>query len=150
MIKVKTIHEAAREINIFAEAEVLVVGAGPAGVTAAITAAREGADTILMERYGHLGGMATGGLVLMINPTAGQGQEWIDRLNRINGVHDLSKTKEPEWKHALMVDPELLKCILNEMALDAGVRLLLHSWSTIAVVEKNTVKDVIFESKSGR
>ena len=49
-----------------------------------------------------------------------------------------------------MVDPELLKCILNEMALDAGVRLLLHSWSTIAVVEKNTVKDVIFESKSGR
>jgi ribulose 1,5-bisphosphate synthetase/thiazole synthase len=79
MVKAKTIHEAAREINIFAEAEVLVVGAGPAGVTAAVAAAREGADTILMERYGHLGGMATGGLVLMINPAAGQGQEWMDR-----------------------------------------------------------------------
>ena len=150
MIKAKTIHEEARDVYIFAEADVIVVGAGPAGVTAAIAAAREGADTILMERYGHLGGMATGGLVLMINPSLGQGQEWLDRLNKVNGVHDLSKTKEPEWKHALMVDPELLKCILNDMALETGVKLLLHSWTTTAVVEKNTVKGVIFESKSGR
>ena len=150
MAKGRTIHEAAREINIFDEADVVVVGAGPAGVTAAIASAREGADTILMERYGHLGGMATGGLVLMLNPSAGQGREWMDRLNKINGVHDLSKTKEPEWRHAVMVDPELLKCILNDMALDTGVRLLLHSWSTAAVVERNTVKGVIFESKSGR
>jgi hypothetical protein len=150
MIKSKTIHEEARDVYIFAEADVIVVGAGPAGVTAAIAAAREGADTILMERYGHLGGMATGGLVLMINPSLGQGQEWLDRLNKVNGVHDLSKTKEPEWKHALMVDPELLKCILNDMALETGVKLLLHSWTTTAVVEKNTVKGVIFESKSGR
>ena len=49
-----------------------------------------------------------------------------------------------------MLDPELLKCILNDMALEAGVRLLLHSWGTSAVVEDNTVKGVIFESKSGR
>jgi hypothetical protein len=150
MEKVRMIHEAARDIKVYTEADVVVVGAGPAGVTAAITAAREGADTILVERYGHLGGMATGGLVLMINPSPGQSQEWIDRLDKVNGVHDLSKTKEPEWKHALMVDPELLKCILNDMALDAGVRLLLHSWSTTAIVEKNTVNGVIFESKSGR
>ena len=143
-------HEPARDINVYAEADVVVVGAGPAGVTAAITAAREGADTILIERYGHLGGMATGGLVLMINPTAGQGQEWMKRLNEVNGVHNLSKTKEPEWGHTIMVDPELLKCVLNDMALDAGVKLLLHSWSTTAVREKTTVKGVIFESKSGR
>jgi hypothetical protein len=150
MSNAKTVHETARDIKVFAEADVLVVGAGPAGVTAAITAAREGANTILMERYGHLGGMATGGLVLMVNPTKGQGEEWIDRLNKVNGVNDLSKTKEPEWKQALMVDPELLKCVLNEMALDAGVKLLLHSWSSAAVVENKTVKGVIFESKSGR
>ncbi len=143
-------HESARDINVYTEADVVVVGAGPAGVTAAIAAAREGVDTILIERYGHLGGMATGGLVLMINPTAGQGQEWMKRLNEVNGVHNLSKTKEPEWGHTIMVDPELLKCILNDMALDAGVRLLLHSWSTTAIVNENTVKGVIFESKSGR
>ncbi len=150
MVTKKTVHENPRETNILTEADVVVVGAGPAGVTAAIAAAREGADTILMERYGHLGGMATGGLVLMINPSAGQGQEWMDRLNKVNGVHDLSKTSEPEWGHTNMVDPELLKCILNDMTLEAGVRLLLHSWSSAVVVDNNTVKGVIFESKSGR
>ena len=152
MVAVKTIHEAARETNVFAEADAVVVGAGPAGVAAAIAAAREGADTILMERYGSLGGMATGGLVLMINQyPAGQCREWLDRLNAIGGAHDLSKTKEPGvLKRAVMVDPELLKCILNDMALDAGVRQLLHSWSTAAIVEENAVKGIIFESKSGR
>jgi hypothetical protein len=150
MVAVNTIHEAARETNVFAEADVIVVGGGPAGVTAAITAAREGADTMLVERYGHLGGMATGGLVLMMNPSGGQGREWMDKLNKVNGVHDLSKTKEPEWGRTIMVDPELLKCVLNDMALEAGVRLLLHSWSVAAVVEKDTVKGIIFESKSGR
>ncbi len=150
MVKTKTVHEAAREVNVFAEADVVVVGAGPAGVSAAVAAAREGAHAVLVERYGHLGGMATGGLVLMFNPAAGQGQEWMERLKRVNGVNDLSKTKEPEWRHTIMVDPELLKCVLNDMALDAGVRLLLHSWGTAACVEENVVKGVIFESKSGR
>jgi hypothetical protein len=150
MFKPKTIHEPAMDINVFTEADVVVVGAGPAGVTAAITAAREGANTILVERYGHLGGMATGGLVLMFGPAPGMGMEWIDRLNKVNGVHDLSKTKEPEWRHSPMLDPELLKCVLNDMALEAGVKLLLHSWGTRAVVENNIVKGVIFESKSGR
>ena len=150
MVAAKTVHEAARETNVFAEADVIVVGGGPAGVTAAITAAREGANTILVERYGHLGGMATGGLVLMMNPDEGLGKEWMDRLHKVNGVHDLSKTKEPEWGRTTMIDPELLKCVLNDMALDAGVRLLLHSWSASAVVEKGTVKGIVFESKSGR
>jgi hypothetical protein len=150
--KGKTIKEPAREINVFAEAEVVVVGGGPAGVTAAITAAREGADTILVERYGHLGGMATGGLVLMINQfPPGQTQEWMDKLEKVGGAHDLAKTKEPGMmRHAIMVDPELLKCILNNMALEAGVKQLLHSWGTRAIVEKNNVKGIIFESKSGR
>jgi hypothetical protein len=150
MVTAKTIHESPRETNILAEADVVVVGAGPAGVTAATAAAREGADTILMDRYGHLGGMATGGLVLMFSPSAGQSQEWMDRLNKVNGVHDLSRTSEPEWGHTKMVDPELLKCILNDMTLETGVRMLLHSWSSAAVVDNNTVKGVIFESKSGR
>jgi hypothetical protein len=148
----KTIRETAREINVFAEADVVVVGGGPAGITAAIAAAREGADTLLVERYGHLGGMATGGLVLMINQyPPGQCQEWLDQLEKLGGAHDLSKTKETSMmRHAIMVDPELLKCILNNMALEAGVNQLLHSWGTRAIVEKNVIKGVIFESKSGR
>jgi ribulose 1,5-bisphosphate synthetase/thiazole synthase len=62
----KTITEPAKKIKIFREADVIVVGGGPGGIGAAISASRAGADTVLIERYGHLGGMATGGLVNII------------------------------------------------------------------------------------
>lgn len=154
-----TIREPARDIKVYAEAEVLVVGGGPAGVTAAIAAAREGADTILVERYGHLGGMATGGLVLMINQfPPGQCQEWMERLNKVDGARDVAGSMrqiartvgQGEIRKVIMVDPELLKCILSDMCVTAGVKLLLHSWGANAIVENNTVKGVCFESKSGR
>ncbi len=63
---VKTITEPARKIKVWREADVVVVGGGPGGVGSAIAAARSGAKTVLIERYGHLGGMATGGLVNII------------------------------------------------------------------------------------
>ena len=61
----RTVTEPMREVEVFEEADVVVVGGGPGGVSAAIASAREGANTVLVERYGHLGGMSTGGLVLM-------------------------------------------------------------------------------------
>ena len=62
----KTIQEAAREVEVCREADVVVVGGGPGGHSAAIAAARSGTRTVLVERYGHLGGMATGGIVIQI------------------------------------------------------------------------------------
>jgi pyruvate/2-oxoglutarate dehydrogenase complex dihydrolipoamide dehydrogenase (E3) component len=59
-IPLKTIVEPAQEIKVFSEADVVVVGGGPGGYAAAVAAARNGAKTILIERYGHLGRMATG------------------------------------------------------------------------------------------
>ena len=70
----KTIREAARDTPVFAETDVLVVGGGPAGTAAAVAAARQGADVMLVERYGHLGGLSTGGLVI-----------WIDRMTDWSG-----------------------------------------------------------------
>jgi len=161
------------------EADVVVVGGGPAGFAAAVAAARNGAKTCLLERYGHLGGMATGGLVMIIMPMsdgtqeqqiAGLCQEVIDRLDVMgSAVHpkkaDLGSS-DPEllnyWRRyafsvvdgkirmAATVDPESLKCVLNDMVVEAGVNLLLHSWGTRAITEGNDVKGVIFESKSGR
>ena len=86
----ETVTEPARKVKVFRDVDVIVVGGGPGGVGAAISAARAGADTILLERYGHLGGMATGGLVNIIpnlgdiygkQHIAGLCQELIDRLD---------------------------------------------------------------------
>ena len=63
---VRTIPEPNKTINVVRECEVLVVGGGPGGIGAAVSAARNGADTVLIERYGHLGGMGTGGLVTIL------------------------------------------------------------------------------------
>ena len=70
----KTVREAARDIPVFAETDVLVVGGGPSGTAAAIAAAGTGADVVLLERDNHLGGLSTGGLVI-----------WIDRMTDWSG-----------------------------------------------------------------
>ena len=84
----KSYAEPSREIPVIREVDVVVVGGGPGGCAAAVSAARNGAKTVLLERYGHLGGMATGGLVNIIPNLAdiygSQGiggfcQEFIDR-----------------------------------------------------------------------
>jgi hypothetical protein len=175
----KKVREPAREIDVCREADVVVVGGGPAGVGAAIAAARSGAKTILVERYGHLGGMATGGLVILIphlsdgskkQQIAGVCQEMISKLDAVGGaVHpryeDLGSSDRrlvKFWQDylffvvggrirlSILVDPELLKCVLNDMMEEAGVKLFLHSWGTEALVEQTVVRGVVFESKSGR
>jgi hypothetical protein len=176
---VKTIKEAARETNVFFEADVVVVGGGPGGHSAAVAAARNGAKTVLLERYGHLGGLATGGLVIQLlmmsdgtkeQQIGGLCQEWIDRLDAVGQVlypkkEELGSTEKEvieRWRRIVFgvvggtvrlqatVEPEWLKCILNDMVEEAGVKLFLHSWGTEAIVEDGEVKGVIFESKSGR
>ncbi|UCD08763.1 MAG: FAD-dependent oxidoreductase, partial [Dehalococcoidales bacterium] len=170
----RTITEPAQDIKVLTEAEVVVVGGGPGGHSAAIAAARNGAKTVLVERYGHLGGMATGGIVIQIphmsdgteeQQIAGLTQEWIDRLDPIGGVlvprrNEIGSTDEKlvsYWRrfmgnvnrgrieYTAWVDPELLKCVLNDMVEDAGIKLLLHSWGTRAIAEDGTVKGVVFE-----
>ena len=62
----RTIQEPNKSVTVIDECDVGVVGGGPGGIGAAVSAARNGADTILIERYGYLGGMGTGGLVTII------------------------------------------------------------------------------------
>jgi len=177
--KPQVVQEEARAIRVVDEADVLVVGGGPAGIGAAVAAARAGASTILIERYGHLGGMATGGLVILLphlsdgsprQDIMGISQEWIDRLDRVGGaVHPDRRelgSSEPasieKWRHyfscvvndrvrqSVYVDPELLKCVLNDMVEEAGIKLYLHSWGCRAITQAKAVRGVLFESKEGR
>lgn len=175
----KAIVEPQQNIPIHLETDVLVVGGGPAGAAAAIAAARLGVKVTLMERYGFLGGLATGGYVLMIpnlNNGAGLAMggillEWMDRLSEHPGgilgpsKADAGVTEGPvfeKWKsiyacscngiinHSLRIDSEMGKVVLSEMMEEAGVKLLLHCWGSRAYMEDGQLRGVIFESKEGR
>ena len=87
---IRTIPEPNKKVDVINECDVVVVGGGPGGIGAAISAARNGAKTVLIERYGHVGGMGTGGLVTIIPclsdfsgvmQIGGINQEWIERLD---------------------------------------------------------------------
>ena len=148
----RTITEPSRDIPVIDEVDVLVAGGGPAGIAAAVAAARNGARTLLVERYGYLGGLATGGLVLFMDGLfdlqgerciGGIAWESLERLRAIGGLAADNPT-------SLHVDSELLKVVADELCVEASVRLLLHSWAVDALVEDDRVTGVVVESKSGR
>jgi hypothetical protein len=179
--RLKMITESASQLKVCREAEVVVVGGGPAGVAAAVASARNGADTVLVERYGHLGGLATGGLVLLIMPMsdeaggqqiAGLCQEMVERLDTMGGaVHPTKEelgsgdkelvnywlsrgcrffAQEGRVTLNVLFDPEMFKCVLNDMVAESGVKLFLHSWGSRCIMDQETAQGIIFESKSGR
>lgn len=87
----QSVNEPGGQVPIVAETDILVVGGGPAGQAAAVAAARAGAGVTLLERYGYLGGLASGGMVLVLDDMCGDGEisvgglalEIIDRMQRI-------------------------------------------------------------------
>jgi len=143
-----------RELPLLAQCEVLVVGGGPAGVSAAIAARRAGAHVVLVERYGHFGGLWTGGLVLLVlghivtggkQVCMGIGEEMMQRLEKLpGGIINRQPGKNPT------VDAEALKYVMVEMIEEAGVEVFLHAWGVDAILEGNKVRGAVFESKSGR
>src|SRR5690554_8190834 len=70
-----TVSESSREVPVVAESDVVVVGKKPAGLRAAVSAARNGCSVTLVERYHHLGGMASGGMVLVLDDMVNDGNE---------------------------------------------------------------------------
>ncbi len=147
-----TVVEPAREIPIAAEVDVLVAGGGPAGIAAAIAAAREGARTLLVERYGYLGGMVTGANVVVImgvgdgrkNLAGGLVAEWRQRLGAMGAAQDLKN--DIDYK----VDNETFKWQAQEMILEAGADLLLHTQVCAPIMQEGRVAGAYVESKSGR
>jgi hypothetical protein len=150
----KTITEPQREIPVLAETDVLVIGGGPAGAAAAIAASRTGAETWLVERYNHLGGLWTGGLVLPLLSTHAVDKQK-KRKQVIFGIGGEMATRLRDLGMSInevnpVVDPEAAKYVLDEMIREAGVKMLYHTWASNVVMDGNTIRGVITESKSGR
>ncbi|MBN1672570.1 MAG: FAD-dependent oxidoreductase [Kiritimatiellae bacterium] len=132
--------------------EVLVVGGGPAGIAAAVAAAREGANTLLVERYGYLGGMVTGAHVVWVlgmgdgfrQIARGIARDIRDRLEPLGAV------KKPNACGDYTVDPEVFKWQAIEMLGELGATVLLHTMACDPIVEDGAVRGVFTESKAGR
>ena len=134
--------EPPRATPIVERTHVLVAGGGPAGVAAALAAARHGARVTLVERYGFLGGLWTTALVNPILDYRGKGGVVAELMGRLEGMGAIT----PQARF----DPEALKVLLDRMLLEAGVDIRLHRWVADAIVEGDRVRGVITESKSGR
>ncbi len=155
------------------DTEVLVVGGGPAGLSAALAAARQGARTVIVDRYGFFGGVITQcqmGSIAWYRfantiDAGGLHREYETRAKAMGAVHDMSDhplafLARPRLERmGFMVDGqltfEILDTVLFEhvadvMLLEAGVTPVLHCWAVGADMDGDTIRGVIVESKSGR
>ena len=129
--------------------DVAVCGGGPGGICAAVSAARNGADTLLVERYGYLGGMATMALVFPFMTRFAGGERIIDGvfqeiIERLDAKGGYGGPDRPA-----MFDIETLKIVADEICLESGVRLLLHTMADGAEVGNGLIERVTIHNKSG-
>lgn len=148
----KYVEEPIKSTPVIAETEVLVVGSGPAGLAAAIAAAREGVKTMLVERYGCFGGAITHVGVNSISwyryegtvDVEGIGIEFEQRAT------ELGKSSKTPFERSDLIDTELFKYVADQLIMEAGIDSLLHCYAVETILEGRTIKGIITESKSGR
>ncbi|MBI4976886.1 MAG: FAD-dependent oxidoreductase [Spirochaetes bacterium] len=138
------INEPAHTLPVLGEYDVAVAGGGPAGFAAAISAAREGAKTVIIEQTGMIGGIATAGL--MSHWAGSAASSVLQELYKRSTVPDIVE-KFP-WQGT--INPEKLKFVMFEMLHEANVHVLLYTFVSGAVKEGTTLKGLIIENKSGR
>ena len=147
----KTIRRPERDIPVIAETQVLVVGSGPAGIAAAVAAARTGAKTMLAEKYGCFGGALSVGQVESYNwyfndktyTSCGISSEIEQRMIAMGG------TQHDDRGIGNFLNAEIYKIMLDRWVEEEGITPLLHALAVDVVKDGDKVRGVIFESKSG-
>ena len=146
------IFEPARVLPIAHEADVVVCGGGPAGVAAALSAARCGRKTVLLESGSCLGGIWTAGALCLLldhQNKSGIMAEIVERLKALNGLPDFNKNS------GTCYEVESMKYLLDQMCLESDIKVQLYTQCSGVVVEKQTngrnrIRAIVTESKSGR
>lgn len=137
--------EKERQLKNCAVVDVLVVGSGPSGFAAAYTAAKNGAKTMIIEQNGDIGGISTSGLMSHWTGSVNS-KLYTDLLKRC------AERNEGPWKNKItnLIDPEKLKTLYLEMLLEVGCTIQLYTFASDVIMDGQTVKGIIIESKSGR
>jgi hypothetical protein len=153
--------EPSRQTPVWGEYEVVVLGGGPAGIAAAVAAARAGRRTLLVERYGFLGGMGTaagvtnfcglhanvhGDIRQVVHGVADELLQRIDRLGGLNTPHALfGKTVAQAY------DTAAYKIAADDLLLSSGVEVLFHALAAgVVMADGHRVHALLVETKSGR
>jgi hypothetical protein len=145
-----SVTEAARQIPVYKKVDVVVAGGGPAGFGAAVAAAKNGANTLLVERNSFLGGTGTAGFVNQFRQMyhlSGIAKESVRRLGEAGCC---SREAYLGYHHGMAFDQEELKFICMDMVEESGAKSLMNTWAVDAIIEKEEVKGIIIENKSGR
>lgn len=157
-----------REVPVWKSADVLVVGGGPAGIAAAVCAARHGAQVILCEQNGYLGGLPTAGLVgpfmtcydppMKRQVIQGFFEEFVQRMAQKEGALHPARmeagTSYTAWRvrghaHVTPFDSEIFKLVAEEMCLEAGVTLAYNMFFQRAITENGRIAAALFAAKGG-
>ena len=158
---IRTLTEPARQTPVHGEYDVVVLGGGPAGMAAAVAAARSGRSTLLVERYGFLGGMGTaagvtnfcglhanvhGEIRQVVHGVADDLLQRIAHLGGLNTPHALfGKTVAQAY------DTAAYKIAADDLMLSAGVEILFHALAADVVMDSAArVQALLVETKSGR
>lgn len=134
-------------VPLLDRAQIVVTGGGPGGIGAAVAAARAGADVLLIEHYGFLGGMATAGEVNPFMPNhldgksldTGVFEDWMQRIADYGGARKSSR----------VFDPFVARLAAEDLCLEAGVRLLYHHRAAHVETDGRRIRSLVLHSKSG-